>query len=87
MNENNFLEIIQRLTKIETKLDDIGKLRNDVDEIKVSIAKLFQKDIQQQAEINELKESHKWRYRTLIGAVITSIVALAFTLIKINIGM
>lgn len=80
-------EVLDRLTKIEAKLDsfdaakkktydnenDIIRLNGDVDGLK--------------ERIGQLEDSNKWLARTLAAAIITSIVGVVFVLIRTGAGI
>lgn len=61
-------EVLERLTKIETKLDDYASLRSKTEEA-YSLSKENEKDI------NEINDKIKWLSRTITGAIITAIIA------------
>ena len=88
MSETSFeREVLDRLTKIEAKLDsfdaakkktydnenDIIRLNGDVDGLK--------------DRIGQLEDSNKWLARTLAAAIITSIVGVVFVLIRTGAGI
>lgn len=73
-------EVLTRLTKIETKLDDYSKNKEKTDEA-YNLSKENEKDI---ADINE---KIKWITRTIAGAVIAGIIGIAISLVKIGAGM
>lgn len=73
-------EVLTRLTKIETKLDDYSKNKEKTDEA-YNLSKENEKDI---ADINE---KIKWITRTIAGAVIAGIIGIAISLIKTGAGM
>lgn len=73
-------EVLTRLTKIETKLDDYSKNKEKTDEA-YNLSKGNEKKI---AEINE---KIKWITRTIAGAVIAGIIGIAISLIKTGAGM
>ena len=54
-------------TLVMKNSEQIGLLRTDVNG-------LCLKDVNQQKEINEMKDNSKWLWRTIIGAVIVSVV-------------
>jgi peptidoglycan hydrolase CwlO-like protein len=68
-------EVLERLTKIETKLDDYGNMREKIEEA-YALSKQNEKDI------NEINDKIKWLSRTIAGAIIAGIVGLIFTFIK-----
>lgn len=73
-------EVLERLTKIETKLDDYGSLRDKTEQA-YSLSKENEKDIE------DIKEKLKWVSRTIIGALITGLVGIAFVIIQIGMGI
>ena len=70
-------DVLDRLTIIETKLDDYNNIRNKVDENN-SLAKINRKDI------DEINDKIKWLSRTMTGAIITALIGLIITLIKVR---
>lgn len=68
-------EVLERLTKIETKLDDYTSIRNKTEEAH-SLSKENEKDI---AEIND---KIKWLSRTIAGAIITGVIGIIFIYIQ-----
>lgn len=70
-------EVLTRLTKIETKLDDYARTREKTD-IAYTISNENKK------EIEEVKDKLKWLSRTTIGAIIGGIISLLFAFIKIS---
>ncbi|MBQ9314970.1 MAG: hemolysin XhlA family protein [Clostridia bacterium] len=73
-------EVLTRLTKIETKLDDYSKNKEKTDDA-YNLSKENEKDI---ADINE---KIKWITRTIAGAVIAGIIGIAISLVKTGAGM
>lgn len=68
-------EVLERLTKIETKLDDYANLREKTEEAH-SLSRENEKDI------NEINDKIKWLSRTIVGAVIVGLIGLIFTFSK-----
>lgn len=68
-------EVLERLTKIETKLDDYNGIREKVEEAHT-------KSKENEKEINELKEKIQWITRTLVGAIITGTVTILVAILK-----
>ena len=77
-----YMEIIQRLTIIETKLDGFTETKNDVDVLKQKVVELQARDDAQQKELLEVKEESKWLKRAVVGAIITAILTLIVYLLK-----
>lgn len=73
-------EVITRLTIIETKLDDYSSNKEKTNE-----AYTLSKENQKQIE--EIKEKMKWNTRTVLGAIITGIVAIGLAVFKTGLGM
>ena len=73
-------EVLERLTKIETKLDDYGNLREKTEEAH-SLSKENAKDIE------DINDKIKWLSRTITGAIIAGVVGIVFMIIQMNIGV
>ena len=73
-------EVLTRLTKIETKLDDYSRMR-DKTETAYNLSK------ENEREITELQEKIKWITRTVIGAIITGLVGILFLFLKSGMGV
>ena len=73
-------EVLERLTKIETKLDDYTNIREKTEEA-YSLSKVNEKDI------TEINDKIKWLSRTIVGAILTGIVGIVFLIIQMNIGL
>lgn len=80
MEKNFESEVLTRLTKIETKLDDYNKIKEKIDD-SYSLSKENEK------EIEELKDKIKWISRTIAGAIITGIAGIIFLLIQLGAGL
>lgn len=75
-NEKDFeREVLERLTKIETKLDDYNGIKSKAED-GYTLSKENEKDIE------ELKDKLKWITRTLVGAIISGIVTLLIAYLK-----
>ena len=73
-------EVLERLAKIETKLDDYGSLRDKTEQA-YTLSKENEKDIE------DIQEKLKWVSRTIVGALITGLVGIAFVVIQLGIGI
>jgi chromosome segregation ATPase len=73
-------EVLERLTKIETKLDDYTSIREKTEEA-YSLSKENDK------EIEEIKEKIKWITRTIAGAIISGAIGIIFILIQLGMGV
>ena len=73
-------EVLTRLTKIETKLDDYSKNKEKTDDA-YNLSKENEKDIE------EIKEKINWITRTIAGALIAGVIGIAISLLKSGAGM
>jgi len=77
MNSKGFeREVLDRLTIIETKLDDYNKIKDKTEDAYVQTQ--VNKD-----DIIEIKDKMKWLSRCIIGAAITGIVSLIVAVAKV----
>ena len=60
-----------RLAIIEQKLDDYSDIRDTVKKLEHQIS-------QHQEKLDRLEDSSKWIFRTALGAILASIVAIIF---------
>lgn len=82
MPDNNFeREVLDRLIKIEAKLESWDSSKKQIYENQREIIRLNEQVDQQQRDINELRDRNKWLGRTAagsaIGAVISGIISAA----------
>ena len=88
MGESTFeREVLDRLTKIEAKLDSYDKIKDQVYENQRSIIKTCEKTDQQHQQIDELRETNKWLSRAIAGACITALIGLVVVLIRAGAGI
>ena len=69
-------EVIARLTKIETKLDDYKQVKDD------SI-KALQLSEANNCDIKEIKDNNKWLWRTLFGSILGIVTSIILMFIRI----
>lgn len=78
-------EVLDRLIKIEAKLESWDSSKKQVYENQREIIKLQEQNLQQQKDIEGLIDGNKWLKRTAAGAAVTavvsSIVAVTMTMI------
>lgn len=80
-------EVLDRLTKIEAKLDSFDAAKKKTYDNENEIIRL-NGDIEGMKErIIQLEDSNKWMARTLAAAIITSIVGIVFVLIRMGAGI
>ena len=73
-------EVLERLTKIETKLDDYTNIKQKTEEA-------YTKSKENAKDIEEIQDKIKWLSRTITGALITGIIGIVIVLIKMGIGL
>lgn len=73
-------EVLTRLARIETKLDDYDNLKTKAEETRA-------KSYSNERRINELEDKQKWLERTTVGAIIVGAVNLIFIFIKLGLGI
>lgn len=72
--------VIERLTIIETKLDNYNKTEDKANEAH-TLSKENRKDI------DEINDKIKWLSRAIAAALISGIVGLVFAILKIGMGV
>lgn len=83
MEKNSFeREVLDRLMRLETKIDlqDYKGISEKVDNAEA-------KCMQNERDINDIKDKLKWITRTTAAAIITALVGLVFVFIKIGLGV
>ena len=88
MSETTFeREVLDRLTKIEAKLDSFDAAKKKTYNNENDIIRL-NGDVEGLKErVNQLEESNKWLIRTLAAAIITAIVGVVVVLIRMGAGI
>lgn len=91
MNENDFVEMKVMLGRIDQRLDTLKDVKADVGNVRKEVGEISNKLIDSatriqalEQDVRELEANNTWLRRTLIGAIITGVVALGFALININ---
>ena len=69
------IEVLTRLTKIETMLEDF----KGVESKSIEAYNLSKNNKQR---LDKIEDNNKWLFRTTVGAVITGIIAIVLTFIK-----
>lgn len=80
MDKDFETEVLTRLARIETKLDDYDNLKNKVEETR---AKAYSNE----RRITDVEDKSKWLERTIIGAIITGTISIVFIFIKLSLGI
>ncbi|WP_251861032.1 hemolysin XhlA family protein [Clostridium sp. Marseille-Q2269] len=74
MEQNIQQEILERIVRIETKIDGYNSTREKAD-----VA--YNKAMENEKDIAEMKDNQKWLWRTIAGAIILGILG---AIIKFN---
>ena len=73
-------EVLTRLAVIESKLDDYKPTKEKAD-------KAYTLSNDNKKRLDRIEDNNKWLFRTSIGAVITSALAIVFLFIKTGVGI
>lgn len=88
MTDNGFeREVLDRLTKIEAKLDSYDNLKEQVYQNQRNMITLTQKVTQQQGDLLELKDRNKWLARAIAGASISAVIGLVVLYLRLGAGI
>lgn len=69
------IEVLTRLTKIETLLEDFKGVERKAEEA-------YNLSASNKKRIDNIEDNNKWLFRTALGAVITGLIAIILTFIK-----
>lgn len=69
------LEVLQRLTKIETMLEDFKGVES-------KSIQAYNMSLSNKERIDKIEDNNKWLFRTTVGAVITGFVAIILSFVK-----
>ena len=69
------IEVLTRLTKIETMLEDFKGVEN-------KSTQAYNLSLNNKIRLDKIEDNNKWLFRTTLGAVITGLIAIVLTLIK-----
>ena len=88
MSETTFeREVLDRLTKIEAKLDSFDAAKKKTYDNENDIIRL-NGDVEGLKErVNQLEDSNKWLARTWAAAIITAVVGVVVVLIRMGAGI
>ena len=88
MSETTFeREVLDRLTKIEAKLDSFDAAKKKTYDNENEIIRLTGDIDGMKERIGQLEDSNKWLARTLAAAIITPVVGVVFVLIRMGAGI
>ena len=80
-------EVLDRLTKIEAKLDSFDAAKKKTYDNENEIIRLTGDIDGMKERIGQLEDSNKWLARTLAAAIITAVVGVVFVLIRMGAGI
>lgn len=80
MDKDFETEVLTRLARIETKLDDYDNLKTKVEETR---AKAYSNE----RRISEIEDKTKWLSRTIAGAIITGVISIGLILLKMGLNI
>lgn len=69
------LEVLQRLTKIETMLEDFKGVENKSIEA-------YNLSMSNKRRIDKIEDNNRWLFRTTVGAVLTGVIGIVLNFIK-----
>lgn len=69
------IDVITKLTKIETILEDFKGVESKAVEA-------FNLSKDNEKRLNKIEDNNKWLFRTTVGAVLTGIIAIVLSFIK-----
>ena len=88
MSETTFeREVLDRLTKIEAKLDSFDAAKKKTYDNENEIIRLTGDIDGMKERIGQLEDSNKWLARTLAAAIITAVVGVVVVLIRMGAGI
>ncbi len=80
-------EVLDRLTKIEAKLDSFDAAKKKTYDNENDIIRLNGDVEGLKDRVNQLEDSNKWLARTLAAAIITAVVGVVVVLIRMGAGI
>lgn len=80
-------EVLDRLIKIEEKLDGYNnaKVKTYENEKEILRIKSDLEDVQK--TVTDLAESNKWLFRTVVAAIIVAAIGILTTIVRIGVGL
>lgn len=80
MDKDFETEVLTRLARLETKVDDYNGIKTKVEETRA-------KTYSNERRINEIEDKLRWIERTIIGSIITGTIAIVLIFLKIGLGI
>lgn len=69
------IEVLTRLTKIETMLEDFKGVEN-------KSTQAYELSLRNKERLDKIEDNNKWLFRTTIGAILTGLIAIVLSFIK-----
>lgn len=69
------IEVLTRLTKIETMLEDFKGVESKSTEA-------YNLSIKNKERLDKIEDNNKWLFRTTVGAVLTGLISIALSFMK-----
>lgn len=87
MEDKEFYSLKEQLARIEVKLDDIPEIKQDLKEYanklerqSEKVDKAYSMSMSNREQLSELKNSYTWLTRTVVGAIIASLISIGLSL-------
>lgn len=80
-------EVLDRLIKIEEKLDGYNNAKNKTYENEKEILRIKGDLEDVQKTVADLTESNKWLFRTVVAAIIVAAIGLLTTIVRTGFGL
>ena len=80
MDKDFETEVLTRLARLETKVDDYNGIKTKVEETRA-------KTYSNERRINEIEDKLRWLEKTIIGSIITGTIAIVLIFLKIGLGI
>ncbi|UHA72308.1 hemolysin XhlA family protein [Paenibacillus sp. 481] len=75
-------EILERLARIETRLESISAINQTAEAARETAREALQSTKNAHQRLDRIEEGHKWLWRTLSGAVIVAVISIIFELLR-----
>ena len=85
-NKKYEIEVLTRLTKIETILESLRKTQESsqqtLKEVEEKSSEAYTLSKDNEKRLDKIEDNNKWLFRTAVGAVITGLIAIALSFFK-----
>lgn len=85
-NKKYEIEVLTRLTKIETILESLRKTQESsqqtLKEVEEKSNEAYNLSKDNEKRLDKIEDNNKWLFRTTVGAALTGIIAIVLNLIK-----